>query len=136
MVRAEDASFMQLGYWNDPEGNRVVATTAEGLLEAPPSAIRLDLNNYQFDGNRVSVTKNYKGGPTNKNRGNLDALIYVTSGKMRFFQDDVDVTVGPGDAIREIAGRYHNWIRLEDSSFVAISTAPIAPLAQESPSDY
>ncbi|MFL2769470.1 MAG: cupin domain-containing protein [Rhodospirillaceae bacterium] len=135
VVRAKDASFRQLGYWNGPDGSRIIATTSEDLQEAPPDAIRLDLNNYQFDGNRVSVTKNYKGGPTNKNRSDLDALIYITSGKMRFFQDDVDVIAEPGDAIREIAGRYHNWIRLEDSSFVATSTAPMAPLAQDTQND-
>ncbi|MDE0799570.1 MAG: hypothetical protein OSB02_02385 [Rhodospirillaceae bacterium] len=55
---------------------------------------------------------------------------------MRFFQDDIDVIAGPGDAIRETAGRFHNWIRMEDSSLVGISTAPAAPLETDAPSDY
>ena len=136
VVRKEDTSFMQLGYWNGPDGNRIIATTAEELKNAPTDAIRLDMNSYELDGNTFGVTKNYKGGPTNKTRGDRDALLYITSGKMRFFQDDVDIIAGPGDAIREIAGRYHNWIRLEDSSFVAIGTAPVVPLAPDAPSDY
>ncbi len=136
VVRAADSSFMQLGYWDGPDGNRIIATTAEDLKNAPANAIRLDMNSYELDGNTVGVTKNYKGGPTNKTRGDRDALLYIRSGKMRFFQDDVDVIAGPGDAIRESAGHYHNWIRLEDSSFIAIGTAPVVPLAPDAPSDY
>ena len=85
VVHAADAPVSQLGYWDDPYGNRVVVTTAEELKDAPDNAIRLDMKNYTFDGSSVVVTKNYKGGPTNKTRGDRDALLYITSGKMRFF---------------------------------------------------
>ena len=103
---------------------------------APANAIRLDMKNYQFDGNSLVVTRNYKSDPTNKTRGDRDGLLYITSGKMRFFQDDIDVIAGPGDAIRETTGRFHNWNRMEDSSLIGISTAPAAPLETDAPSDY
>jgi quercetin dioxygenase-like cupin family protein len=136
VVRASEAGIRQLAYWPGQDGKRVVVTTPEAFAAAPPGAIKLEIKNYDFDGNAVGVTKNYKGGPTNKTTGQRDGLLYITSGKMRFFQDDVDVVVGPGDAVREAAGRYHNWIRLEDSSFVGIGTAPLATVTVENPNDY
>jgi len=137
VVRSVDTTFAQMGYWPNPDGgDRILVTTAEELKDAPAHAIRLDMRNYAFDDNGLVVTKNYKSGPTNKSRGNRDALLYIASGKMRWFQDDIDVTAVPGDAIRETAGRYHNWIRMEDSSFIGIGTAPAAPLEPEAASDY
>ena len=136
VVRSADTTFSQFGYWPGPDGDRILVTTAEELKDAPANAIRLDMTNYTFDDNGLVVTENYKSGPTNKTRGDRDALLYITSGKMRFFQDDIDVIAGPGDAIRETAGRYHNWIRMEDSSFLGIGTKPLAPLAADAPSDY
>ncbi len=136
VVRAADTTFGQMGYWYKPDGERVLVTTAEELKDAPANAIRLDMTNYAFDGNGLVVTKNYKSGPTNKTRGDRDALLYIVSGQMNFFQDDIDVIAGPGDAIRETAGRYHNWIRLEDSSFLGIGTAPLVALEPDAQSDY
>lgn len=136
VIKSSDATLRQLGYWPGPDGQRVVVTTAEDLRNAPPNAIRLEMKSYSFDGNSVTVTKNYRGGPTNKSTGERDGLLYITSGKMRFFQDDIDVIAGPGDAIRETAGRYHNWIRLEDSSFVGIGTSPATPIKVDKPTDY
>lgn len=136
VVRSADTTFGQMGYWYKPDGERVLVMTAEELKEAPADAIRLDMTNYAFDGNGLVVTKNYKSGPTNKTRGDRDALLYIVSGKMNFFQDDIDVIAGPGDAIRETAGRYHNWIRLEDSSFLGIGTTPLVAAELDAPSDY
>ncbi len=136
IMRAADAEVRHLGYWPGPDGKRVVVTTADGVRNAPPPAIRLEIKSYPVDGNSVAVTKNYKGGPTNKSTGDRDGLLYITSGKMRFFQDDIDVLAGPGDAVRETAGRYHNWIRLEDSSFVGISTTPEGSVNVDKPTDY
>ena len=127
VVRAKDVPMSHSAQWPGPDGKMVRARTAEDLEKAPGDAIRLDLWRYVFDGNSVRVTKNYKGGPTSKTTSSMDALIYVTSGKLHFFQGDEDVIAGPGDAIREIAGHYHNWIRLEDSSFVATSSMPVVP---------
>ena len=145
VVRSADTTFAQMGYWPNPDGGgRILVTTAEALKDAPAYAVRLDMTNYAFDDNGLVVTKNYKSGPTNKSSGDRDALLYITSGKMRWFQDGIDVIAGhgidviavPGDAIRETAGRYHNWIRMEDSSFLGIGTAPLAPLDADAPSDY
>lgn len=137
LVRSADTTFFQMGYWPNPNGgDRILVTTAEDLKDAPAHAVRLDMTNYAFDDNGLVVTKNYKSGPTNKSRGDRDALLYIASGKMRWFQDDIDVIAVPGDAIRETAGRYHNWIRMEDSSFLGIGTAPLAPLDADAPSDY
>lgn len=143
VVRSTETTFNQLGYWNGPDGNRIIVTTAEELEDAPATAIRLDMRGYPFDGNSLVVTKNYKSVLTNRTRGDRDALLYITSGKMHFFQYEdltadayIDVIAGPGDAIRETAGRYHNWIRIEDSSFIGIGTAPATPLEPDAPSDY
>ncbi len=135
-IKSADAKVRLLGYWPGPDGQRVVVTTAEELRHAPSQAIRLEMRSYPFDGNSVTVTKNYRGGPTNKSTGDRDGLLYITSGKMRFFQDDIDVIAGPGDAIRETAGKYHNWIRLEDSSFVGIGTTPAISVKLDKPNDY
>jgi len=129
VVRGDDVTISHSAQWPIPDGKMVRVRTPEGLEIAPSDAIRLDLKRYTFDGNSVRVTKNYKGGPTSKATSTMDALIYVTSGRLHFFQDDLDVIVGPGDAIREIAGHYHNWIRLEDSSFIATSRLPVVPMA-------
>lgn len=143
VVRSADTTFAQLGYWTGDDGNRVIVTTAEELKVAPARAIRLDMTNYSFDGNSLVATKNYKSVPTNRTRGDRDALLYITSGKMHFFQYEdltsdayIDVIAGPGDAIRETAGKYHNWIRLEDSSFLGIGTAPAKSVELDAPSDY
>ena len=137
VVRSTDTTFAQFGYWPNPDGgDRILVTTAEELKDAPAHAVRLDMTNYAFDDNGLVVTKNYKSGPTNKSRGDRDALLLITSGKMRWFQDDIDVIAVPGDAIRETAGRYHNWIRMEDSSFLGIGTKPLAPMAADVLSDY
>ncbi len=136
VVRGAEAPVTRLGYWNGPDGNRVLATTPEDIANAPDHAIRLDMTLYEFDGNSAAVTKNYKGGPTNKTRGDRDGLLYITSGKMRYFQDDIDVIAVPGDAIRESGGHYHHWIRLEDSSFVAIGTGPVITFDEDASSDY
>ena len=131
VVRSADVPVSHSAQWPGPDGKVVRARAPEALKEAPDDAIRLDLWRYTFDGNSVRVTKNYKGGPTSKATGSLDALIYVTLSKLHFFQDDLDFIAGPGDAIREIAGHYHNWIRLEESSFVATSSMPVVPYVAE-----
>lgn len=143
VVRSADTTYAQLGYWTGDDGNRVIVTTAEELKDAPARAIRLDMTSYPFDGNSLVVTKNYKSVPTNRTRGDRDALLYITSGKMHFFQYEdltadayIDVIAEPGDAIRETAGKYHNWIRLEDSSFLGIGTAPVSTVELDTPSDY
>ena len=126
LIRGADAPVTHSAEWNE-NGERVRASTPEQLQRAPDAAIRLSVKRYTFDGNSVRVAHSKKGGPTTRRTSDLDALIYVTSGRLRFFQDDEDVVAGPGDAIREIAGHYHHWYRLEDSSFVATSSLPVAP---------
>ncbi|MBT5239301.1 MAG: hypothetical protein HN793_07820 [Rhodospirillaceae bacterium] len=131
VVRGSDVPISHSAQWPGPDGKMERARTSDALENAPSDAIRLDLKRYIFDGNSVRVTKNYKGGPTSKATSSMDALIYVTSGRLHFFQDDLDVIAGPGDAIREIAGHYHNWIRLEDSSFLATSSLPVVPMSTD-----
>ncbi len=131
VVRKADVQMSHSAQWPGPDGKMVRARAEEDLANAPADAVRLDLWRYVFDGNSVRVTKNYKGGPTARNTTTMDALIYVTSGKLHFFEEDADVIAGPGDAIREITGHYHNWIRLEDSSFIATSSMPVVPYVAE-----
>ena len=131
-VRAADAPVINLAEW-DVDGKRVRASTPDALKDAPADAIRLSIKRYVFDGNSVRVANSKQGGPTTKTTGTQDSLIYVTSGKLRFFQDDSEIVAGPGDAIREIAGHYHNWYRIEDSSFIATSSLPINPLLAANP---
>ena len=126
VVRAKEAPTSTSAEWDGPDGKRVKANKPEELKKMPKNAIKLAVTRYTFDGNSVRVAKNYKGGPTSPASGGLDALIYVTSGKLKFFQDGKEADVVPGDAIREIAGARHYWNRLEDSSFVATSSLPIA----------
>ncbi|MGY8962344.1 MAG: cupin domain-containing protein [Rhodospirillales bacterium] len=130
VVRGIDVPVTHSAQWPGPDGKMVRARTSEALWEAPGDAIRLDLKRYMFDGNSVRTTINYKGGPTSKVTSSMDALIYITSGKLHFFQDDLNFVAGAGDAIREISGHYHNWIRLEDSSFIATSSLPVAPIME------
>lgn len=130
LVRSTDAKMSASAEW-DQGGKRVRGRTPEELAKAPANAIRLEIQRYDFPGNSVRVTKNYKGGPTSPTTGDQDALIYVVSGKLNFFQDGKDVIALPGDAVREIAGATHHWIRLEDSSFIATSSLPIKPLAKK-----
>ena len=129
IVRRADAVVMDSAEW-DQGGTRISARTAAELAAAPPAAIRLSVSRYEFPGNSVRVARNFKGGPTSPKTGELDALIYITSGHMKFTQDGREVEVLPGDAIREIAGAPHFWYRLEDSSFVATSSLPVVPLAR------
>ena len=128
VVRAADAPVSMLAYWYHEDGSRTIVTTPEEIAKAPANALRLDMKGYAFDDNSGVVTQSYKGGPTNKSRGERDALLFVLKGKVNFFQDDIDIIAEPGDAIREAGGHYHNWIRLMDSSFVAVSTTA-QPLA-------
>lgn len=125
VVRAKDASTSQSAEWDGPDGKRVRANKPEELKKMPKNAIKLAVTRYTFDGNSVRVAKNFKGGPTSPASGGLDALIYVTSGKLKFYQDGKEFDAVPGDAIREIAGARHYWNRLEDSSFVATSSLPV-----------
>ena len=100
VVRGADVPVSHSAQWPGPDGKMMRARAPEALKEAPDDAIRLDLWRYTFEGNSVRVTKNYKGGPTSKASSSMDALIYVTSGKLHFFQDDLDFIAGAGDAIR------------------------------------
>jgi quercetin dioxygenase-like cupin family protein len=129
VVRRADAVVTDTAEW-DQGGKRISARTATELAAAPPDAIRLSVSRYEFPGNSVRVARNFKGGPTSPKSSELDALIYITSGHMKFTQDGREVEVVPGDAIREIAGASHFWYRLEDSSFVATSSLPVVPLAR------
>ena len=129
LVRRAEAVVMDSAEW-DQGGKRISARTAAELAAAPPAAIRLSVSRYEFPGNSVCVARNFRGGPTSPKTGELDALIYITSGHMKFTQDGREVEVMPGDAIREIAGASHFWYRLEDSSFVATSSLPVVPLAR------
>jgi len=131
-IRSADAPVIHFAEW-DENGKRVSANTPEALENAPTDAIRLSVKRYSFEGNSVRVAHSKQGGPTSQRTGKLDSLIYVTSGKLRFFQDDSIIDTVPGDAIREIAGHYHHWYRIEDSSFVAISSLPIKPLMASKP---
>jgi quercetin dioxygenase-like cupin family protein len=132
VVRGAEAPVSHSAEW-DEGGKRVRARTPEELTKAPADAIRLSVKRYAFDGNSVRVANSKKGGPTSPTSSELDALIYVTSGKLRFFHDDQSIEAMPGDAIREIAGHQHHWYRIEDSSFVAISSLPVIPLAVAKP---
>jgi quercetin dioxygenase-like cupin family protein len=129
LVRRADAVVTDTAEW-DQGGKRVSARGAAELAAAPADAIRLSVSRYEFPGNSVRVARNFKGGPTSPKSSELDALIYITSGRMKFTQDGREVEVLPGDAIREIAGATHFWYRLEDSSFVATSSLPVVPLAR------
>ena len=129
VVRRADAVVMDSAEW-DQGGKRISARTAAELATAPPAAIRLSVSRYEFPGNSVRVARNFTGGPTSPKSSELDALIYITSGHMKFTQDGREVEVVPGDAIREIAGASHFWYRLEDSSFVATSSLPVVPPAR------
>ncbi len=131
-VRAEDApETYSAGWYENGEYKR--GQFDEHFTGAPDGAVKLMVKRYDLDGNTFVTTKNYKGGPTGKTSGSTDALIYVTSGKMRFFQGDQEVVVEAGDAVREIAGLPHYWIRLEDSSFAAIGSQPVVPLSADTP---
>jgi quercetin dioxygenase-like cupin family protein len=133
VVRAADAVEVNSAEW-DEGGKRVRGRTPEELAKAPKNAIRLKINRYDFDGNSVRVTVNYKGGPTSPVSGSkTDSLIYVTGGRLQHFQDGESMIAVPGDAIREAAGSTNYWIRLEDSSFVATSSQPVVPAAPKSP---
>jgi quercetin dioxygenase-like cupin family protein len=129
VVRRSDAAAMDSAEW-DEGGQRVSVRTAAELARAPPDAVRLSVIRYDFPGNSVRVARNFKGGPTSPKTSDLDALIYITSGRMKFTQEGREVEVVAGDAIREIAGASHFWYRLEDSSFVATSSLPLQPLTR------
>ncbi len=128
-MRRADAVVMDSAEW-DQGGKRVTARNPAELAAAPADAIRLSVSRYEFPGNSVRVARNFRGGPTSPKSGDLDALIYITAGRMKFTQHGREVEVVPGDAIREIAGAAHFWYRLEDSSFVATSSLPVVPLAR------
>jgi quercetin dioxygenase-like cupin family protein len=128
IVRFKDSVETLTGEW-DEGGKRVRGRTPEEMAKAPKDAIRLRINRYNFDGNSVRVTLNYKGGPTSPVSGSpTDSLIYVVSGKLQHFQDGKDFIALPGDALREPAGSTNSWTRLEDSSFVATSSQPVVPV--------
>ncbi|MCB2109095.1 MAG: hypothetical protein KDE14_15400, partial [Rhodobacteraceae bacterium] len=63
VVHAADAPTTSSAEW-DVDGKRFRTSKPEELAKAPESAIRLDLKRYEFPGNSVRVTRNYKGGPT------------------------------------------------------------------------
>ena len=132
VIRAGDAKINHSAEW-DVNGKRIRANAPDDLANAPTDAIRLTVKRYDFPGNSVRVALSKKGGPTSPTSGILDSLIYVTSGHLRFFQGDKVIEAVPGDAIREIAGEYHHWYRIEDSSFVATSSLPIQPFTQKQP---
>lgn len=111
-------------------GERVVVT-GEDVSEAPDNAIQLVLTVYAFDGNVVGVAEGAEGGPTFEYTSPYDQILFVISGSYRFFQEGVEVEVRAGDAVREIAGYYHHWIRHEDSTFAATTTLPIFPYSPE-----
>jgi quercetin dioxygenase-like cupin family protein len=129
ILRRADAVVMDSAEW-DQGGKRVSARNPAELAAAPVDAIRLSVSRYEFPGNSVRVARNFKGGPTSAKTSELDALIYITSGHMKFTQDGREVEVVAGDAIREIAGASHFWYRLEDSSFLATSSLPVVPLSR------
>lgn len=133
VVRAADAVEVNSAEW-DEGGKRVRGRTPEELAKAPKDAIRLKINRYDFDGNSVRVTVNYKGGPTSPVSGSkTDSLIYVVAGKLEHFQDGHSMMAVPGDAIREAAGSTNYWIRHEESSFVATSSQPLQPTSAKTP---
>jgi len=92
--------------------------TQEGAEECDPACG----DAVYFDGNSIRVAKNYKGGPTSPASGGLDALIYITSGKMKFYQDGKEAEVAPATQSRD--RRRGNTIGTAgDSSFVATQFA-------------
>jgi quercetin dioxygenase-like cupin family protein len=127
VVRAADAPVTESAEW-DEDGRRVAARTPAELAKAPADAIRLAVRRYEFPGNSVRFARSFKGGPTSPKTGELDSLIYVISGDLRFTQGGHEVHAVPGDAVREIAGENHYWYRVADSAFVAISSLPMVPI--------
>ncbi len=124
VVRKKDAKIGKSAEWEEG-GKRVRANTPEGLKKMPKDAIRLQVDRFEIPGNSIRLAHNYKGGPTSGGRGPIDALILVTSGHLTYFEDGKPYDAWPGDAIRESAGHENKWNRIEDSSFLAISTQPI-----------
>jgi quercetin dioxygenase-like cupin family protein len=134
VVRARDAKTVKSAEW-DHDGQRVRASTPAELRTAPRNAIRLEVTRYSFPGNSIRVAHSFRGGPTSPGTAPLDALIYVTSGKLRFYQGEKVYDAVAGDALREIAGERHWWNRLEDSSFVAISSLPVEGARNVTPTE-
>jgi quercetin dioxygenase-like cupin family protein len=84
----------------------------------------LVLKRYDVPGNSIRVVKLIKGNSTPDATAKTDSLIYLTSGKLRFYEaDEVHEVVG-GDFIWEEAGQKHHWDILENSSFVTTSGLP------------
>lgn len=84
----------------------------------------LVLKRYDVPGNSVRVVKLLKGNSTPEGTAKTDSLIYLTSGKLRFYEADEVHEVGGGDFIWEEAGQKHHWDILENSSFVTTSGLP------------
>ncbi|MDX2221597.1 MAG: cupin domain-containing protein [Rhodospirillaceae bacterium] len=120
----------------EPGDAVVVAWTAATLTPgATPAVVRgadvkpggnaqLTIKRYEFPGNSVRAVTMAAGSSTNPNSAKSDSLIYLTAGRLKFFQDGQTFEVGKGDFIREVAGLMHNWEVAEDSGFVTTSALP------------
>ncbi len=111
----------------------VLAWTVTGTVnnEASPAMLLRassaggDVRHYAFPGTSVRWARRAGRAPDASPAREVDSLVYVIAGRLKFTQGGKAVEALPGDAIREIAGQARSWSALAPSSFVAIDSLPV-----------
>ena len=87
----------------------------------------VSVQRFVFDGNSIRIARLTGPGKTGAVTPQVDALIYMLSGRMEITVGDETRIVQAGDALCEEAGLPTHWDVLEESSFIATNGAKAAP---------
>lgn len=105
-------------------------TPSTPLTAGPKAGVdtaKVAVQRYLFDGNSIRVARLTGPGKTGAVTPQVDALIYMLSGRMEITIGAETRIVQAGDALCEEAGLPTHWDVLEDSSFIATNGAKAAP---------
>jgi quercetin dioxygenase-like cupin family protein len=111
-----------VGTLNNEPGKPTVVRAADAPEAGQPGVLKV--KRYEFPGNSIRVASLAKGSKNGPASAKTDSLIYIKSGKLRFFEGDEVHEVVAGDFLFEEAGQTHRWEHLEESSFVTTSGIP------------
>lgn len=109
---------------------RAKDTPITALTAGPKAGVdtaKVSVQRYSFDGNSIRIARLTGPGKTGAVTPQVDALIYLLSGRMEITVGDETKVVAAGDALCEEAGLPTHWDVLETSSFIATNGAKAAP---------
>ncbi len=133
--KSEDTVVLAMTVGNTAKDSKAVVVRGKDTPDTPIppgpkggiEGAKVSVQRYSFEGNSIRVARLKAPGKTSPVTPQVDALIYLLSGRMQITVGDETKIVSAGDALREEAGKPTYWEVLENSAFVATNGPTAKP---------